>query len=376
MPKRRTTSRRTSTRRTTSNVAKLETTTELVALARSRLAAPVWDFIVGGAETETTVLRNRYALDTITFRPRVLRNVEHAAPAATFLGVERRLPLVLAPLASMTDIHPQGALPVAEAAAEFGCLMMLASVTEPDIERVARIAGRQLVYQLYADGEDDALIERARRAIGAGAAALCLTVDVPAFGRRERGLHRRQSIAGRPFGRLRSGEEHRARADWRLVDRLKREIGAPLIIKGIGTAEDAELALEHGVDVVYVSNHGGRQLDHSRGAIEMLPEIVRATRGKAEVIVDGGFVRGTDVLKAVALGARLVGIGRLQALALGAAGKQGVVRLLELLETELTVAMRLLGVNTCAELDGTYLQPAPTVGQPGLLSAFPLLDEL
>ncbi len=355
----------------------LDTTTQLVALAKKRLSAGTWDFIVGGAETETTILRNRLALDSIAFRPRVLRNVEDASARIEFLGAERRLPVLLAPLASLTDVDPEGALPIARAAKQFGCLMMLSSVAQADLEAVALAAGEQFIFQLYVDGDEKWLRKLASRAVDAGARAICVTVDVPIFGRRERGMHRRQAMAGRPFGALREGEAHRARADWALLARLKKHLkNVPLIVKGIATAEDAALAREHGVDIVYVSNHGGRQLDHGRGAIELLPEIVNAVRGKAEVLIDGGFLRGTDVLKALGMGARLVGIGRLQALALGAGGERGVVRLLELLEAELTVSLRLLGVTRCSELDGNYLQPATPIGKPGLLSAFPLLDAL
>ena len=126
------------------------------------------------------------------------------------------------------------------------------------------------------------------------------------------------------------------------------------MVKGIQTAEDAELCVKHGVDIIYVSNHGGRQLDFCRGAIELLPEVISVARGKAQFVIDGGFMRGTDILKAVARGAAMVGIGKLQALALGAAGDRGVVRMLEILETELTVSMKLLGTNTIDDLDGTY----------------------
>jgi glycolate oxidase len=359
-----------------SEVAEILTTTELIALAKARLSAPAWDFVVGGAETETTILRNRYALDAIAFRPRVLRDVAAAAPAVTFLGAERRLPVLLAPLASLTDLHPEGALPIARAAAQFGCLMLVSSVTQPGIEDVAHAAGEQFAFQLYPDGDERWVLDTAKRAAGLGCRALCVTVDVPTFGRRERGVHRRQTIAGRPFGALRSGEQHRARAEWGLIDKLKKKIDVPLMLKGIQTAEDSALALEHGVDVIYVSNHGGRQLDHGRGAIDLLPEIMSVTRGKADLVVDGGFVRGSDILKAVAKGAAMVGIGKLQALALGAAGEHGVVRMLELLETELIATMKLLGVNHCSELDGSYLQPTAPVAAPGLLSAFPLLDTL
>lgn len=358
------------------DVAELATTTELVALAKAKLPAPAWDFIIGGAETETTLLRNRQALDAIAFRPRVLRNVDATDPSVTFLKSKQRLPVLLAPLASLTDVHPEGALPIARAAKQFGCSMLLSSVAQQDLDVIARAAGERFVFQLYADGDERWVLDLAKRAAGAGARALCLTVDVPAFGRRERGMHRRQTIAGRPFGALRAGEEHRARADWALVAKLKRALDVPLMLKGIQTAEDAELALKHGVDVIYVSNHGGRQLDHCRGAIDLLPEVASTARGKAQVVVDGGFVRGADVVKAAAKGAAMIGLGRLTALALGAGGEPAIVRMLEIIEAELTVTMKLLGVNTVGELDGTYLQPTAPAGLPGLLSAFPLLDSL
>jgi isopentenyl diphosphate isomerase/L-lactate dehydrogenase-like FMN-dependent dehydrogenase len=354
-------------------VAELLTTTEILALAKKRLPAEKWEFIVGGAETETTMMRNRHALDAIAFRPRVLRNVEHASPATTFLGRKQRMPVLLAPMASLTDIDPEGALPVARAAAQFGCLMLVSSVTKPGFEEVGKLAGDYWALQLYTDGEDDWVIDNAKRAVQAGAKAVCVTVDVPVFGRRERHIHRRATMAGRPFGALRIGEMHRSRTDWKLIDKLKSALGVPLMIKGVQTAEDADLCVKHGIDVIYVSNHGGRQLDHGRGSIELLPEVISMARGKAEFVIDSGFVRGTDIIKGVARGATMVGIGKLQALALCAAGTAGVVRLLEILEAELTVSMKLLGANTCDDLDGTCLQPATPMAAPGVLSAFPLL---
>ncbi len=356
--------------------AELLTTTEIVALAKARLPERAWDFITGGAETEATSVRNRHALDSIAFRSRVLRNVNNTDLSTTFIGTKHRLPVLLAPLASLTDIDPEGALPVARAAKEFGCLMFVSSVTRPGLDEVARAAGDNLVLQLYTDGDDRWVVDAAKRAADVGCKAVCVTVDVPAFGRRERSLHSRQTISGRPFGGLRGGEDNRARADWKIVTKLRRALDVPLMVKGIQTSEDAALALEHGVDVIYVSNHGGRQLDHGRGAIDLLPEIVGSARGKAEIVLDGGFMRGTDILKGVAKGAAMVGLGRLQALALGAAGDAGVLRMLELIETELRVTMKLLGVNSCAELDGSYLQPAAPVRPPGPLSAFPLLDAI
>ena len=143
------------------------TTTELVALAKKRLPEAAWDFIVGGAETETTMIRNRHALDSIAFRPRVLRNVEDASPAMTFLGMKHRMPVLLAPIASLTDVDPEGALPVARAAKEFGCLMLVSSVTQPSFEEVARAAGERFALQLYTDG-DEKWVRRHGQARGAG----------------------------------------------------------------------------------------------------------------------------------------------------------------------------------------------------------------
>ncbi len=356
--------------------ARFLTTTEIVAQARKNLSDTAWDYICGGAETETTMLRNRHALDAIALRPRVLRNVDSTDVSRSAFGAKRRLPVLLAPLGGMTEFHEGGALSSAEAAREFGCLMMLSSVTEPGLEVVAPAAGKQFIYQLYVHGDDRWVADRVKRAVDAGAQAFCITVDVAHYGRRERSLLRRHSLPGRPLGSPRSGEEHAMRLDWTLIAKLKRKLKIPLIVKGIATGEDAALALENGVDVVYVSNHGGRQLDHGRGSMDILPEVMSAVRGKAKIIVDGGFLRGTDVLKALAMGADLVGLGRLQALALGAAGREGVVRMLELLETELTVGMKLLGATKLDELDGNHLHPAVPVIRPDPFGAFPLLGPL
>src|SRR5215831_768672 len=187
--------------------ARFLTITELVAEARARLSDDVWDFVCGGAETETTLLRNRYALDAIAFRPRVLRNVDKVDASTKVLGARRRLPVLLAPLGGMTLLHKAGALASAEAAREFGCLMTLSSVTEPGLDRVAPAAGEQLIYQLYVHGDDRWVAERVDKAVAAGVRAFCLTVDVPHYGRRDRSLLRRFQLPGRPFAGSRVGEE-------------------------------------------------------------------------------------------------------------------------------------------------------------------------
>ncbi|HXW40288.1 MAG TPA: alpha-hydroxy acid oxidase, partial [Xanthobacteraceae bacterium] len=209
------------------------------------------------------------------------------------------------------------------------------------------------------------------RAMANGYSAFCLTVDTAHYSRRERDLAKRHVTAGR---RRVQGRDFQAALDWKTVARIKAKYKIPLAIKGIGTAEDAKIALDHGVEMIYVSNHGGRQLDHGRGSIEVLPEVVDAAAGRATIIVDGGFYRGTDVIKALALGAHLVGLGRMQCYGLAAAGQAGIVRMLEILEDEVTRALGLLGVTGFGKVNPSYLHAAAPTNPPSVFSAFPLLE--
>ena len=344
---------------------------EIVAAARSRLAPGPWSYLIGGAETETTVKRNRHALDSIAFRPRVLRDVSKIDSSAAFLGRKVRLPVMLAPIGGLESIVEGGAAAAARAAAQFGVPQMLSSVCQPGLEETARAADTVRVFQLYVRGDEAWTDDFVRRAKDNGYCAFCLTVDVAAYSRRER------DIVGRfvkPWrNRAQEGATFQAGLNWDHVKRFKDKHDVPLIIKGIATAEDAELAIGHGVEVIYVSNHGGRQLDHGLGSAAVLPEVLKAVKGRAEVWVDGGFMRGTDVVKAIALGAKTVGLGRLAGLGLGAAGAAGLVRTLELLEDEIRIAMGLLGVTSWAELTPAHLTAAPAVAPPDTFSAFPLL---
>jgi len=343
---------------------------ELVKKARQKLNHDNWDYIVGGAETETTLRRNRLALDSIAFRPRVLRDVSHIDASTEILGHALRLPLLLAPVGGLELFAPEGGAAAAKAAQQFGIAHMLSSVCEPGLEAVAQAApGALRMFQLYTRGDAAWVDAMAERAIAAGYRAFCLTVDTAYYSRRERDLAKRHSRSG-PMPQ----REFQARLTWSDVARLKAKFPIPLILKGIATAEDAALALEHGVDMIYVSNHGGRQLDHGRGAMEALPEIVTAVGGRAPIIVDGGFNRGTDVVKALAAGASLVGLGRMQCIGLAAGGQAALVRLLEILEQEIQLCLGLLGVRSWAELDRSYLHPAPAVGTGDTLGAFPLLS--
>jgi glycolate oxidase len=208
--------------------------------------------------------------------------------------------------------------------------------------------------------------------VDAGYDAFCLTVDTAIYSRRERDIAKRFV---KPWRARASGMDWQAGLSWSHVRRFKdRHPSVKLILKGIATAEDAALACEHGVEGVYVSNHGGRQLDHGRGAIEVLPEVVKAVAGRAQIFIDGGFCRGSDVVKAIALGADVVGMGRMYCYALAAAGAEGVQRMLEILEAEMIEVMGLLGVDRLSALDASYLHPAQPTNPPHVLSAFPLLD--
>jgi isopentenyl diphosphate isomerase/L-lactate dehydrogenase-like FMN-dependent dehydrogenase len=345
---------------------------EFIRKARANLNQNAWDYVVGAAETETTMRRNRMSLDEIAFRPRVLRDVAQVDPSVERFDRKLRLPVVLAPVGALEILDPAGAASVARGAGTFGAAHMLSSVSAPGLEKVAEAAPDALrMFQLYVRGDDAYVEDHVSRAIANHYSAFCLTVDTAHYSRRERDIAKRYVRETR----LRStGGDYQKGLSWRTVKLIKGKFKIPLVIKGIATAEDALIALDHGVDWIYVSNHGGRQLDHGRGAMHVLPEIVEAVKGRAKIMVDGGFCRGADVVKAIASGADLVGIGRLQCFALAAAGETGIVRMLELLEDEVIRTLGLLGATSFAEVEKSMLHPAAPTNMPSVLSAFPLLD--
>jgi isopentenyl diphosphate isomerase/L-lactate dehydrogenase-like FMN-dependent dehydrogenase len=346
---------------------------EIVKAARGCLPQGPWDYLIGGAETETTVRRNRQALDSIAFRPRVLRDVSSVDVTTTFLGRRLRLPVLTAPIGGLETFDPGGGATVARATGEFGVIQMLSSVCMPGLEETAKAADNIRIFQLYVRGDRAWVDDHVRRAIDHGYAAFVITVDTAHYSRRERDIATRLV---KPWRQRATGFNYQSGMTWDLIKHFKDTHAAiPLGLKGIATAEDAALCVEHGVDLVYVSNHGGRQLDHGRGSMDVLPEILESVNGRAKVIVDGSFTRGTDVVKAIAMGADLVGIGRLPCYGLAAAGAPGVVRVLELLEDEVRICLGLLGVDRLAGLDRSYLHAATPVGPPSSLSALPLIGE-
>jgi glycolate oxidase len=343
---------------------------ELISAARINLSQNAWDYVYGATESETSVKRNRLAIDSVAFRPRVLRDVSKVDCGTTFFGERLRLPVAVAPVGSLETFEEGGGASVAKACAEFGSASIHSSVSHPGLEATAAAADNFKIFQLYVRGDAAWVDDHVHRAVDNGYKIFCITVDVAHYSRRERDLANRWV---KRWHRNRSGIEYQASFDWDQVKRFKDSHDVPLAIKGIASPEDAVTAVEHGVDIVYLSNHGGRQLDHMEGTLQVLPEVVEAVAGRARIVIDGGFQRGTDVVKAICLGADLVAMGRMMVAALAAAGPDGVLRALELIEDEMTRDLGLLGVTSLAELDQSYVKAAAPVTPPDVFSAFPLL---
>jgi glycolate oxidase len=343
----------------------------IVDAARVRLDEATWDYLAGSAETETTARRNRLAIDSLALRPRVLRDVSTIDARGALLGHTLRIPVVLAPIGAVELITQDGGVAAARAAERFGAMVVASMVAEPAIEAVAAATRAPKACQLYMRGDPswaEALIDRVA---AAGYDAITITVDSAHYSRRDRQLRRGWLPPSHP-----SATPHfiwQERLTWEALDRMRERTTLPFMVKGIQTARDAEIALERGIEVIWVSNHGGRQLDHGEATIETLREVVDAIGGGgSEIVVDGAFMRGTDVLKAIALGADAVGLGRFQGLALAAGGEPALVRALELLEAEIVTSMGLLGVTRLDELDASFVSRSTALPAASpLLAAFP-----
>ncbi|MDO8615823.1 MAG: alpha-hydroxy acid oxidase [Dehalococcoidia bacterium] len=346
-------------------------------LAREKLPGPAFDFIAGGAEDELTLRDNRLAFQRLQLRPRVLVDVSRVDPSTEVLGQRIDFPALVAPVALQKLAHPDGELAVARAAAAAGTVMLLSTISSVSLEDVARETEAPKWFQLYCYKDREVTRRIVQRARDAGYRAICLTVDVPKLGNRERDFRNALQFppdvfpvnlamevdlsAAPPEARTSleaagaAGVQHPSLTweiapdlTWADVAWVRSLTDLPLLLKGILTAEDALLAAEHGAAAVIVSNHGGRQLDGSPAAIDVLPEIVDALGGRVEVLVDGGVRRGTDVLKALALGAKAVLLGRPYVFALAAGGERGVRRALSILRAEFELAMALSGVTSVA----------------------------
>jgi isopentenyl diphosphate isomerase/L-lactate dehydrogenase-like FMN-dependent dehydrogenase len=349
-----------------------QTIHEIIKAAKLRLNQTSWDYLIGGTETETTLKRNRLAIDSKALLPRVLNDVSSVDTSGSILGQPLDIPVMLAPIGSLQIFAEGGGATATKAAEESGILSIASSVCTPTIEEIASASDAPKIYQLYVRGDDKWVDDILRRVIDSGYVGFCLTVDTAVVSRRERDISKRVVPTSQPTT---PGDfNFQARLNWADVERIKSKFDIPLVLKGINHVSDATKAIELGVDVIYVSNHGGRQLDQGVGSLDVLPSIVAEVAGRAEVAVDGGFYRGTDIVKAISLGANAVGLGRLEGWALAAGGAPALVRCLQILKHEIAETMALCGVTSSSELDPTFVVDAPAVVDPDVFSAFPLLD--
>lgn len=328
---------------------------DYVAAAREKVAPEVWCYFEGGAGDEVTLRANVAAYGRWRFRPRMLVDVSDVHLATTLLGTPVSMPLGVAPFAMQRLVDPEGEVATARAAARAGALMVVSSLTSRRHADIAAASDGPRWLQLYILRDRQQTLDHIAEAKEAGYGALVLTVDMPYVGRRERDLRLGfQPVADLPYAHLFATTPA---LTWRDLEWIRAETGLPLVLKGILTREDAVLAVEHGAEAVWVSNHGGRQLDHVAAGLDALPEVAEAVGGRCEVYVDGGVRRGADVLKALALGARAAFAGRAFACGLAVGGETGVADVLALLRDELELGLGLLGCSTPEQVTRSHVEP-------------------
>ena len=336
---------------------------EYEALAQAKMNPAFWDFYQGGSDDEVTLRANRTAFERIRLRPRVLVDVSAGAlnMRTTVLDTPVSMPILVAPTALHRMAHPEGECATAQGAGMANTLMIASTTATRSIEEIAQAASGPLWFQLYVYPSFQVAEKLVRRAEAAGYRAIVLTVDLPYLGNREKDRRNNVTIPPEPFYEANFVDvEEKGQPwvplTWESLSWLRSITSLPILVKGILTAEDAVLAVERGVAGIIVSNHGGRQLDTALASIDALPEIVEAVTGRCEVYLDGGIRRGTDILKALALGARAVLVGRPILWGLAANGAQGVFQVLEILRKELELSMALAGHPTLDSIDRTLLK--------------------
>jgi isopentenyl diphosphate isomerase/L-lactate dehydrogenase-like FMN-dependent dehydrogenase len=370
---------------------------DLRRVAKRRLPRVVFDYIDGGAETESTLRANCRAFEAVALRPRCAVATPVCDLGTTVLGTSVSMPLILAPVGSCRLMYPRGEEAAARAAGEAEIICALSTLSGCRLEDVAAASGGPVWYQLYLIGGRECALGGIERARKAGFSALVVTIDTPMAGLRERDLRNgaKELLSGNigamlPFvsqilvrpgwlaafladGGLMKFENvvipgkgpmlyadvaaalEQSVVTWDDLKWIREAWNGPIVIKGIHTAEDARRAVEKGVDAVVVSNHGGRQLDGVAPTLRVLPEVVAAVGDRIEVLLDGGIRRGSDIAKALSLGARAVMAGRAYAYGLGAAGSAGVARAIDILRSDLIRTLKLLGCPSVAELDRSYV---------------------
>jgi isopentenyl diphosphate isomerase/L-lactate dehydrogenase-like FMN-dependent dehydrogenase len=335
------------------------TVADYLAAARERVPENVWCYFEGGANDEVTLRANVAAYGRWRFRPRMLVDVSDVSLETTLLGTTVSMPLGVAPFAMQRLLVDEGEAATARAASAAGALMTVSTLTTRRHEDIAAAAPDGLRWlQLYVLRDRQKTLDHVAEAREAGYRAVVLTVDLPYLGRRERdlrlGFNNPPHDIELPYATL---FETTPALTWRDLEWIRSELELPLVIKGILTREDALLAVEHGADAVWVSNHGGRQLDHVAAGLDALPEVAEAVGGRCEVYVDGGIRRGTDVLKALALGADAAFAGRAFACGLAVGGEQGVAEVLDLLREELRLGLGLLGCTRPDQVSRSHVEP-------------------
>ena len=335
-------------------------------LAKAKMSATSWEYITAGAADEITVRWNKEAYQRIRLKPRVLVDVSQLDTRVTLFGQEHAFPILLAPTSAQTLTHPEGELATARGAGAVGAAMVLSSFSSTSLEEVAAVAKTPLWFQLYAQADHGFTRDLVQRAEAGGYRALCLTVDTPISGARNREtradvklppMPNLKGFKGVQSGGLRTGSLQifssllDASLSWKDVEWLSSFAKVPLLVKGVLNPDDADRAVKSGVAGIMVSNHGGRNLDTLPATIDALPQVADKVAGRVPVLVDGGVRRGTDVLKALALGANAVLIGRPYVYGLGAAGESGVTNVLKILQREFQMAMVLTGRTKVGSID-------------------------
>jgi isopentenyl diphosphate isomerase/L-lactate dehydrogenase-like FMN-dependent dehydrogenase len=369
---------------------------DLRVAAKKRLPRAVFDYIDGGADAEWTMRENARVFDDVMLRPRSAVATAHVDLRTTVLGSPLDVPFILAPVGSSRLFYPRGEEAAAHAAGEAGTIYTLSTLSGCAVRDVKAATRGPVWYQLYLIGGRDVALQAIERAKGCGCSALVVTVDTPIAGMRERDVRNgvKELVSGAPFTMFPYTFQFLARPRWFasflrdgglmrfpnivLADgpMAYADVGAaleqsmvswddlkwirdawqgPIVVKGAHTADDARQAIDHGAAAIVVSNHGGRQLDGVAPTLRVLPEILRAANDQAEVLIDGGIRKGSDIVKALAVGARAVLIGRAYAYGLGAAGGSGVSQAIEILRSGITRTMKLLGCRSVRELDKSYV---------------------
>ena len=338
--------------------------------AKELLPKAEYDYIAGGATDEISVERNRRAYESWALRPRVLRDVSALDLSTTVLGKKTNLPVLIAPCGGHKKAHPEGEFATYRAATSCGTIFAVSANASADFEELARAASGRLWLQLYPFRDRAMTRDWLKRAKATGYEAVCVTLDSQWPPKRERNIRNDyRNLRGTNFPNA-AGDPARARrgahpgggdpaATWKDLEWIKSESDLPVVAKGIMTGEDVGLCAEAGIDGVIVSNHGGRHLDNTLATVEVLSEAVAAARGKLEIYLDGGIRRGADVVKAIALGAKAVFIGRPLFWGLAVDGEKGVIRVLNILREEIEITMAKCGRPTVASIDPSVVVKAP-----------------